>query len=86
MMAAGVYVLCVLTSAFCAALLFQQYRRTRARLLLWSSLSFVGWALNNALVFADLVLLPEFDLGLLRVGASVIAISLILYGVIWDAA
>jgi hypothetical protein len=60
-MAAAVYVLCMLTSAFCAVLLFREYRRSRARLLLWSSLSFVGWAANNAFVFLDFVVLPMVD-------------------------
>jgi Family of unknown function (DUF5985) len=54
----AVYVLCVLTSGFCAALLTREYRRTPARLLLWSALSFTGWALNVALVFLDPVVFP----------------------------
>ena len=85
-MATAVYLLCVLTSAFCAALLFREYRRTGARLLLWSSLSFVGWAANNALVFTDLVVLPAIDLSVVRALVAVAAVSLLLYGLIWDAA
>ena len=85
-MATMVYVLCLFTSALCAGLLFREYRRTTLRLLLWSSLSFVGWALNNALVFTDLVVLPQLDLSMLRTAVSLVAISLLLYGLIWDAA
>ena len=85
-MATAVYVLCMLTSAFCAALLLREYRRSGARLLLWSSLSFVAWAANNALVFADLVMVPGIDLSLLRALAALTAVSLLLYGLIWDAA
>lgn len=86
-MAVSVYVLCVLTSALCAVLLWREYRRTRSRLLLWSSLSFVGWGVNNALVFADLVLLVDVvDLSVARAAAGLAAISLLLYGLIWDAA
>ena len=85
-MATAVYLLCMLTSAFCAVLLLREYRRSRARLLLWSSLSFVGWATNNALVFTDMVVLPGGDLSLVRAVAALIAISLLLYGLIWDAA
>jgi hypothetical protein len=84
MMATFVYVLCVLTSTFCAVLLLREYRRSRARLLLWSSLSFIAWAVNNALVFADLAALPGVDLSLVRASASVSAVSLLLYGLIWD--
>ena len=49
-MATSVYLLCMLTSGFCAMLLLREYRRTSMPLLLWSGLSFVGWAINNALV------------------------------------
>ena len=85
-MAVAVYLLCMLTSAFCAVLLLREYRRTRARLLLWSSLSFTGWALNNALVFTDFVVLPHVDLSLVRALFAVTAVSLLLYGLVWDAA
>lgn len=84
-MAISVYILCMVTSAFCAALLLREYRRTSARLLLWSSLSFMGWALNNALVFMDLVVLPELDLSITRTAMSLVAVSLMLYGLVWDA-
>jgi hypothetical protein len=85
-MAVAVYLLCMLTSAFCAALLLREYARTRARLLLWSSLSFIGWALNNALVFMDLVVFAGTDLSLVRAMVALIAVGLLLYGLIWDAA
>jgi uncharacterized protein DUF5985 len=85
-MATSVYILCTVTSAFCAALLFREYRRSSARLLLWSSLSFMAWALNNALVFMDLVMLPDVDLLIIRTSASLVAVSLMLYGLVWDAA
>jgi hypothetical protein len=52
----AVYVLCALTSFACAWLLLQGYRRTRSRLLLWSCISFVALAANNALLFVDLVI------------------------------
>ena len=85
-MAIAVYLLCMLTSAFCATLLFREYRRTAARLLLWSSLSFVAWAVNNALVFTDLVVLPGIDLSMIRTIAALAAVSLLLYALVWDAA
>ena len=85
-MATTVYILCMLTSAFCAVLLWREYRRAPHRLLLWSSLSFIGWAVNNALVFVDLVVFPDTDLALVRSSASAVAIALLLYGLVWDAA
>ena len=84
-MAVAVYLLCTLTSAFCAGLLMREYQRS-ARLLLWSSLSFMGWAANNALVFTDLVILPTVDLAAARAVVALLAVSLLLYGLIWDAA
>jgi Family of unknown function (DUF5985) len=85
-MAVSVYVLCLLTSAFCAALLWREYLRTKARLLLWSGLSFVAWAANNAMVCADLVILPSVDLSLVRAILALVAITLLLYGLIGEAA
>ena len=85
-MATTVYILCMLTSAFCAVLLWREYRRAPHRLLLWSSLSFMGWAANNALVFADVVVFPDGDLSVMRALASTTAIALLLYGLVWDAA
>ena len=81
-MAVAVYALCMLTSAFCAVLLLREFRRTGARLLLWSSLSFVAWAANNALVFTDLVVLPASDLSVVRSGVALVAVSLLLYALI----
>ena len=85
-MAVSVYLLCLLTSAFCAALLCREYLRTKARLLLWSGLSFVAWAANNATMFADLVVFPGADLSLVRAILALVAITLLLYGLIGEAA
>lgn len=65
-MAETVYALCAATSLGCAALLFRGYWRTRARLLFWSSICFVGLAVNNVLLLLDLVVLPSVDLSLAR--------------------
>ena len=58
-MAETVYVLCAITSVACALMLFRGYGRSKARFLLWSSLCFIGLALNNVLLFVDKVLLPD---------------------------
>ncbi len=79
-----VYILCALTSTACAILLFKGYLRGKTKLLLWSCLCFVGLALNNILLFIDLVVIPEIDLSVIRSVSSVIGLSLLLYGLIWE--
>lgn len=81
--AAAVYVLCLLTSAACAWLLGRSYRRTGAPLLLWSSVCFVFLALNNLVLVLDLVLLPTFDLRLLRLLLALIAVCALMFACIW---
>lgn len=85
MIASIVYALCALTSAAVAVLLLRGYARSRARLLLWSGLCFIGLTLNNLLLFVDKVILPEaVDLTLWRTATVVVALSILLYGLIWD--
>jgi hypothetical protein len=79
-----VYLLSLGTSAVCAALLARAYMRTRTRLLLWSALCFALLALNNLLVVIDILVLPERDLTALRNLSSLIGISILLYGFIWE--
>lgn len=81
----AVYLLCLATSAACAVLLARSYARTRARLLLWSALCFAFFALNNLIVVVDILLVPEADLSLWRLTASLIAVSVLLYGFIWES-
>jgi hypothetical protein len=81
-MAETVYVLCTLTSLGCAALLFRGYRQSRTRLLFWSSVCFVGLAINNLLLLVDLVVLPSVDLSLSRQGVAVVSLLLFIWGLI----
>lgn len=80
----AVYTLCFLASSACAILLGRSYGRTRARLLLWSSLCFLFLAANNLLLIADLLVFPTVDLRLWRLLLSLSAVSLLLFGFIWD--
>lgn len=80
-----VYALCVLTSLACAVLLWRGFRRSQARLLMWSSLCFVGLAMNNALLIVDLRVMPAVDLSIWRTLPALIGIALLVYGLIWDA-
>ena len=80
----AVYLLCFLTSTACAWLLARAFRRTRARLLLWSALCFTLLAANNLVVVIDLLVLPEVSFGLLRVVIALAAVTVLLFGLAWD--
>ena len=81
-MAEAVYLLCALTSLLCAVLLLRGYRASRTPLLFWSCLCFVGLAVNNVLLFVDLVVVPEFDLRVLRASAALGSLALLVYGLV----
>jgi hypothetical protein len=80
-----VYLLCVVTSLLCTYLLARAYRRSRAKLLIWSSLCFALLAVNNLVLAVDILLLPEVDLAFLRIITALLAVSILLYGFIWEA-
>lgn len=80
-----VYILCAATSALCAILLFRGYRRSRARLLLWSAACFIGLALNNVLLIVDLRVGPAVDLSIWRMIPALAGASALLYALIWEA-
>jgi hypothetical protein len=81
----AVYLLCFLTSSACAWLLARSYWRTGTRLLLWSALCFVLLGANNLMVVIDLVVLPQaVALQAVRLLLSLAAVSVLLFGFIWD--
>jgi hypothetical protein len=84
MIAGAIYVLCALTSLFCAGLLLRSYSKTKIRLLLWSGLCFIGLGLNNVLLVMDLLVFPNVDLSLIRIIPALIGMLLLLYGLIWE--
>jgi hypothetical protein len=84
MIAAGIYAFCTVTSVLCAILLLRTHRRTQLRLLFWSGLAFCFFAVNNALVFVDMVLLPQEDLSVFRNVINLVGVLLLLFGLIWD--
>ena len=79
-----VYLLCFLTGAACALLLARNYRRTGARLLLWSALCFLLLAANSFVVILDLLLIRAIDFRLIRHLLSLGAVGVLLFGFIWD--
>ena len=81
---AAVYLLCFATSSACAYLLGRSFGRTGARLLLWSALCFVLLAVNNLVLVIDLLVLPDTDLRFPRALLGLAAVSVLLFGFVWD--
>lgn len=80
-----IYTLCMLTSLTCSALLFVSYRRTRHRLLFWSSACFAVMTLNNLMLIVDKVIFPtQVDLLSWRLISALVACLLLLYGLIYE--
>lgn len=79
-----VFILCSLTSALCAALLFRAFRRTRTRLLFWCALCFVLLAASNSLAVADVLTPPVTNLLPYRQLASLSAVAVLIYGFLWE--
>lgn len=67
-------------------MLWRGYTRSRARLLFWSGWCFVGLALNNILLIVDTAIVPSADLELVRAIPALIGLSLLIYGLVWEAA
>ena len=79
-----VYILCAATSTLCAVLLYRGYRSSKARLLFWSGLCFIGLALNNVLLIVDVRVVPGTDLSAWRLLPAVLGVAALLYGLIWE--
>jgi len=83
-LASAVFIACTLMSAFCAWLLIRAYRKTRQSLLFWSALCFTGLCLNNALLFVDVIALPNVDLSAWRLIPALLGIGALCYGLIME--
>jgi len=53
-------------------------------MLFWSSLCFFGLAIDNFLLYVDVVAIPNIDLSHAPKIAGVISIMLLNFGLIWD--
>ncbi len=82
---AAIFLACALTSVLCVVLLVRGYLASRSRLLLWSSLGFLGLALNNVVLVVDRLVVPDLDLALLRTLPAFLGVAVLLFGCIWDA-
>lgn len=83
-MAGLVYILCAITSLASAFLLWRAARGSASRLLLWSSLCFVGMAINNVILFIS-ARSPGIDLEVAANAAALGSVLVLLVGLIWDA-
>jgi hypothetical protein len=85
MFATIVYLLCGLTSVACAVLLARAYFNSRNSLLLWSSVAFGFFSINNFFVFLDMLIFPNVDLSLFRAGSLLIGVGVLIMGLIWES-
>lgn len=80
-----IYALCAVTSLLCAGLLFRGYRAQRSALLFWSALCFLGLTAGSALLFVDLVVVPERDLSVFRAGISALSVGVLAIALVWTS-
>jgi len=80
-----VFILCFVTSSACAGLLVRSYLRSRARLLLWTAACFVLLSVNNLILVVDTLVLPTVDLLPYRQLASLLAVTVLVAGFVWEA-
>ncbi|HEY2826164.1 MAG TPA: DUF5985 family protein [Pirellulales bacterium] len=84
-MSGFIYLLSAATCLLCAVLLLRTYAERRGRLLLWSGLCFVGLMLENIMMYVDVVIVPDVDLAVWRKLPGLIALSLLLFGLVWES-
>jgi Family of unknown function (DUF5985) len=78
------YLLCFFTSLSCCLLLIRSYSRAQSRVLLWTAACFVLLAIDNLLVVVDLILVPTVDLSVPRLLATLLAVSTLVIGFVWE--
>lgn len=86
-MAGIVYILCAILSFSCALMLAIGYRKNKFRLLMWSSIGFSGFFLNNILLFIDVLVFPtQIDLSVWRTIPALVGMLVMVYGLIEETA
>ncbi len=80
-----VYIVCAITTLLCAIMLFRGYKSFGVRLLLWSSLCFIGLTIENIMLYVDYHVVPDVSLVFWRKIPGLIGIALLLYGLIWES-
>jgi hypothetical protein len=79
-----VFVLCMLTSLVSGLLLWRAAHGPSRRLLAWSAAFFFGMTVNNAILFADVLVGPQTDLTLPANMVALVSIFSLLYALIWE--
>lgn len=79
-----VYVLCLITSVICAALLVRAWTKTKTRFLMWCAVAFSLLALNNLFVVADMIVFPDIEFWVARQAAAFAAVAVLLYAFVWE--
>ena len=83
-MGAVVYVLCALTAFACAVMLGRAYARSREPFLLWATVCFAALAVNNVILYIDIVVVTTtMDLSIPRGLVALTGISVLVYGLVW---
>ena len=82
--AEAIYLLCAATSLLAAVMLLRQYRHRRTAILLWSCVGFLGLAVNNVLMYVDLVLFTGVDLSLIRSATAAAGLLALAYGLVCE--
>lgn len=83
-MSGVVFILSAATSCLCAILLLRGYSQSRVRFLFWSGLCFAGLAIDNVLLYVDIVIVPLIDIAAWRRVPALLALMLLVYGLVWD--
>ena len=83
-MAALIYTLCAVTCLLCAVLLLRGWRKTRAHLLFWSGLCFVGLTASNVLLVLDRLVFLDVDLTTPRLATALAGLLLLVFGLVWE--
>ena len=81
----AIYTLCLIASAACALLLLRGFVRSQTRLLLWSGICFCFLSLNSLVVLFDLLIFADRDLQAWRHAASLMAVGVLLFGLVWES-
>jgi Family of unknown function (DUF5985) len=80
----AVYVLSTLISLACAVLLLRSFLATRSGLLFWAGICFIGFTLNNVILFLDKVVVTGSDFSSWRTIPALVGVLALIYGLLWE--
>ena len=81
----AVFLLSTATSLLCSLLLFRSYMGKGVRILLWSAICFGALAIDNTLLFVDLIVLgPDTSLVIARKLTALFGLGVLICGLVSD--